>query len=181
MARLRYEDGRSETNLDAIQAALAPLGIAVKHWPTGDDPELKRLLARPALSDAEKEAVLGGLDHYFQTLKDEAGYQTRDLIVLHADVPNLDALLAKFDQCHTHDDDEVRYIVDGDGVFGFVLPDGAQVHLTVQAGEYINVPADTEHWFYLTSQRRIKAVRYFTSTEGWTPRYTETAIRPVAA
>jgi 1,2-dihydroxy-3-keto-5-methylthiopentene dioxygenase len=181
MARLRYEDGRTETNLDAIQAALAPLAISVKHWPTGDDPALTALLDRPALADDEKERVLGHLDHYFQTLKREAGYQTRDLIVLHADVPNLDAMLAKFDKCHTHDDDEVRYIIDGEGVFGFVLPDGKQVHLQVQAGEYINVPANTEHWFYLTESRRIKAVRYFTSTEGWTPRYTDTEIRPVAA
>jgi len=181
MARLQFEDGRIETDVDAIQAALAPLAIGVRSWPTGDDPELSRLLAKPSLDDAEKATVLRHLDGYFRTLKAEAGYQTRDLIVLHADVPGLDGLLAKFDRCHTHDDDEVRYIVDGEGVFGFVLPSGAQVRLEVTAGEYINVPAHTEHWFFLTPSRRIKAVRYFTSTEGWTPKYTDTAIRPVAA
>ena len=49
-----------------------------------------------------------------------------DLIVLHDAIPNLDQALAKFKPAHTHDDDEVRYIVDGEGVFGFTMPDGVQ-------------------------------------------------------
>jgi 1,2-dihydroxy-3-keto-5-methylthiopentene dioxygenase len=181
MAILHTEDGRVLTELDAIQAVLKPLGIALSHWPTGDDPELAALLDRPALEDVEKNQVLGHLDAYFQTLKTAAGYQTRDLVVLHDRVPGLEGMLAKFDKVHTHDDDEVRYIIDGEGVFGFVLPDASQVHLKVEAGEYINVPANTEHWFYLTERRRIKAVRYFTSTEGWTPKYTGTAVRGISA
>jgi len=71
----------------------------------------------------------------------------------------------------------VRYVIDGEGIFGFVRPDGKQMELTIQPEEYINVPAGTEHWFYLTNARRIKAVRYFTTTEGWVPEYTETEIR----
>jgi 1,2-dihydroxy-3-keto-5-methylthiopentene dioxygenase len=58
-----------------------------------------------------------------------------------------------------------------------VRPDGSQVELTVKAEEYVNVPAYTEHWFYLTETRRIKAIRYFSATEGWTPEYTDTEIR----
>jgi 1,2-dihydroxy-3-keto-5-methylthiopentene dioxygenase len=121
--------------------------------------------------------VLQGLDHYFAELQTAAGYTSRDLIVIHPDVPNLDTMLAKFDRVHTHADDEVRYIVEGEGIFGFVRPDRSQVELTVQAEEYINVPAGTEHWFYLTDRRRVKAVRYFIGTEGWVPEYTETAIK----
>jgi 1,2-dihydroxy-3-keto-5-methylthiopentene dioxygenase len=177
MARLKLEDDRVIHDLDGIQQALAPLGVQVRHWPTGDDPALRGLLDAPALDDAQKEQVLAGLDHYFQQLREQDGYQARDLIVLHPDVPGLDAALQKFAPAHTHDDDEVRYIVDGEGVFGFTLPDGAQAELLVEAGEYINVPADTEHWFHLTGARRVKAVRYFTTTEGWTPRYTGTDIR----
>jgi len=76
-------------------------------------------------------------------------------------------------------DDEVRYIIDGEGVFGFVLPPSlpSQMELTVQPEAYINVPAGTEHWFYLTPQRRLKALRYFTGTEGWTPLYTGKEIK----
>jgi 1,2-dihydroxy-3-keto-5-methylthiopentene dioxygenase len=120
--------------------------------------------------------VLVLLDHTFQQLRESLGYQSRDLIVLHPDVPGLDELLAKFERCHTHADDEVRYIVDGEGVFGFVLPDGSQVELLVEPGEYVNVPMGTEHWFHLTKRKRIKAIRYFVDTTGWTPEYTGTPI-----
>ena len=177
MARLKREDGTVLTDITAIQAALAPLGVQVRHWPTGDDPDLTALLDRPALDDAQKDRVLTGLDHYFQTLKDEQGYHSRDLIVLHADIPNLDKALEKFNPAHTHDDDEVRYIVDGEGVFGFTMPDDSQAELLLERGEYINVPKDAEHWFHLTATKRIKAVRYFSGTDGWVPRYTGTDIR----
>jgi 1,2-dihydroxy-3-keto-5-methylthiopentene dioxygenase len=177
MAILRLEDGTVLTDWAAIAAELAPLQIQLNHWSTGDDPQVQSLLTQTSLSDAEKEQVLTGLDHYFQRLQADLGYTSRDLIVLHAEVPNLEVMLAKFDKIHTHADDEVRYIVDGEGIFGFVRPDGAQVELTVQAAEYINVPAGTEHWFYLTPSRRIKAVRYFCGTEGWVPEYTGRSIQ----
>lgn len=177
MARLKLEDGTVVADLPTIQTHLARLSVQVRHWPTGDDPQVGQLLATPALDDAQKEAVLIGLDHYFEQLKVEAGYQSRDLIVLHGDIPNLDVALQKFSPAHTHDDDEVRYIVDGEGVFGFTLPDGSQAELLVEAGEYINVPKNTEHWFHLTDRKRIKAVRYFSGTDGWVPVYTGAEIR----
>jgi 1,2-dihydroxy-3-keto-5-methylthiopentene dioxygenase len=177
VAILCLEDGTRYTQLDDITRELAPLHVQLSYWPVGDNAALQHLLAQDALSDHEKEQVLQGLDSYFRQLQQTAGYQTRDLIVLHPDVPNLDTLLARFDRCHTHADHEVRYIVAGEGIFGFVRPDGSQIELTVQAEEYINVPAGTEHWFYLTAAKRVKAVRYFTTMEGWTPEYTDTPIR----
>ena len=177
MAILRLENGTTVKALDEIARELAPLNVQLNSWPVGDDPTLQALLEQEQLDAAEKEQVLQSLDGYFQSLKQTAGYQSQDLIVLHPAVPNLEALLNKFNRCHTHADDEVRYIVSGEGIFGFVRPDGSQIELVVQAEEYINVPAGTEHWFYLSSPRRIKAVRYFISTEGWVPEYTDTQIR----
>ena len=175
MAILRLEDGTTYTQLKDIARELAPLNVQLHHWSIGDA-EVRRLLAKASLDESEKKQVLQALDGYFEQLKEE-GYQSRDLIVLHPQIPNLDTLLAKFERCHTHADSEVRYIIDGEGVFGFVRPDGTQVELTIQPEEYINVPTGTEHWFYLTEAQRIKAVRYFVTTEGWVPEYTETAIR----
>lgn len=177
MAILRLEDGTTYTELDDIARELAPLNVHLNRWSMGDNPEIHSLLAKDALSEEEKEQVLQALDRYFEQLKASAGYQSRDLIVLHPEVPNLDTLLSKFDRCHYHTDAEVRYIVAGEGIFGFVRPDGTQVELTVQPEEYINVPVNTEHWFRLTPSKRIKAVRYFTTTEGWTPEYTDTEIQ----
>jgi 1,2-dihydroxy-3-keto-5-methylthiopentene dioxygenase len=172
MAILQLENGQILTDLEQIGEHLTPLKIQLKRWPVGDN--ALTLLAQPSLQDDEKEEVLRSLDHYFDSLE---GYQSRDLIVLSPNTPNLDGLLEKFSRPHTHADDEVRYIVDGEGVFGFVCPDSTQMELTIQPEEYINVPAGTEHWFYLTPLRRIKAVRYFVDTLGWTPEYTTTAIR----
>ena len=177
MAILRLEDGTTYTQLSDITRELAPLNIQLNSWPVGDNPEIRELLALDAIDDNQKEQVLQALDGYFQQLKETAGYQSRDLIVLHPDIPNLDVLLSKFDKCHIHADDEVRYIVAGEGIFGFVRPDGSQIEVTVQPEEFINVPANTEHWFYLTAARKVKAVRYFTTTTGWTPEYTDTQIR----
>lgn len=182
MAVLQLEEGTTYTQLSDIEQELAPLNVQLNRWPVGDNPEIQSLLAKDALSDEEKEKVLQALDGYFEELKQSSGYESRDLIVLYPEVPNLDTLLSKFNRCHYHTDDEVRYIVAGEGIFGFVRPDGSQVELTVQPEEYINVPANTEHWFCLTPSKRIKAVRYFTTTEGWTPEYTDTEInfRPAA-
>jgi 1,2-dihydroxy-3-keto-5-methylthiopentene dioxygenase len=177
MAILQLEDGTTYTDVEVIASTLAPLGVQLNRWAVSDQPELQPLLAQQELSEAEKQQVLTALDHYFIALQHTAGYRSRDLIALHPDMPNLEVLLAKFDKIHTHADDEVRYIIDGEGVFGFVQPDGTQVRLTVQPEEYINVPAGTEHWFYLTPSRRIKAVRYFTDTAGWVPQYTDRPIR----
>lgn len=177
MAILRLEEGTTYTELGDIERELAPVNVQLNRWPVGDNSEIHALLAKDALNDEEKEQVLQALDSYFEQLKASADYQSRDLIVLHPEVPELDALLSKFNRCHYHTDDEVRYIIAGEAVFGFVRPDGTQVEVTVQPEEYINVPANTQHWFYLTPSKRVKAVRYFTTTEGWVPEYTDTSIK----
>ncbi|MDJ0517092.1 MAG: cupin domain-containing protein [Trichodesmium sp. MO_231.B1] len=177
MAILKLEDGTIYTQLNDISRELESLNVQLNHWSVGDNPEIHNLLAKDVLSDDEKKRLLQSLDNYFEQLKETAGYQSRDLVAIHPEIPNLDAMLSKFDKCHTHADDEVRYIVAGEGIFGFVRPDDSQVELTIQPQEYINVPANTEHWFYLTPEKRVKAVRYFVSTEGWVPHYTGTPIR----
>jgi len=177
MAILKLEDDTILTDINDIGQELAPLNIKLNRRAVGNNPQLRSLLAQDSLNEDEKEQVLKALDGYFNQLQQIAGYQSRDLIVLHPGIPNLDELMVKFDQIHTHADDEVRYVIDGEAIFGFVRPDGSQVELTVQKQEYINVPAGTEHWFHLTPARRIKAVRYFISIEGWVPQYTGKEIR----
>jgi 1,2-dihydroxy-3-keto-5-methylthiopentene dioxygenase len=177
MAHLQFEDGKTISNIEDIRRELSPLNIELAHWPIEKTAKVGPLLSASALNDSQKEELLKALDDRFYEQKKMFGYQTRDLVVLHPDVPQLDELLKKFDKCHTHDDDEVRYMVDGAGIFGFILPENKQVLLKVEAEEYIRVPANTEHWFVLDSSRRVKAVRYFTSKEGWVAHYTGTGVR----
>ncbi|MDH5544803.1 MAG: cupin domain-containing protein [Gammaproteobacteria bacterium] len=177
MARIIFADGRQETDMAVIEPILANIGVALKQWPTPEADDIQDLLESKALDDGQKEAVLKSVDNRFETLKQEYGYTTRDMIVLHEDIPGLGEILAKFESIHYHTDDEVRYIVGGKGYFGFVDGEGTQMLVEVVAGDYINVPANAEHWFTLGDSRRIKAVRYFIDTSGWTPVYTERPLQ----
>jgi 1,2-dihydroxy-3-keto-5-methylthiopentene dioxygenase len=177
VAQLRLESGTKITDLNDIRNYLSPLNIELSHWPIEKTEIVGPLLKADTLKDDEKEGLLRALDSRFEEQKKLYGYQTRDLVVLHSQIPNLEQMLSIFDKTHRHSDDEVRYIIDGSGIFGFILPEGEQVLLTVEAEEYIRVPANTEHWFVLDKNRRIKAVRYFTSREGWVANYSGTPVR----
>ena len=181
MAILQRQNGSRQDQLSEIRAILAPLKIELSHWPIERTPQVGSLLAADSLNDSQKEELLKYLDARFEEQKKLYGYQSRDLVVLHPQLPKLDELLTMFDKIHTHDDDEVRYIVDGEGIFGILMPNGEQAMLTVEAGEYIRVPKNTKHWFILTPKKRIKAVRYFTSKEGWAAKYTgdQVNVRPL--
>ena len=172
MARIIFPDGKELKDLSAVQSHLMRIGITLRHWPAPADKRARELMERKSLNDAEKEELLGFVQNRFEELKREMGYQTRDMVVIHEDIPGLADMLGKFDKIHYHTDDEVRYILSGRGYFGFVEPDGTQFLLEVSAGDYINVPANTEHWFEMKDSRLIKAVRYFIDTSGWTPNYT---------
>ena len=176
MAKIISAGGKESTAFNLIQQRLARLGIVLNSWAAPQGERVRILLEKQSLDDSEKEALLTSVDNRFQELKDSQGYTTRDLIVIHEDIPGLADLLAKFDKIHLHTDDEVRYILAGRGYFGFIEADGGQFLLEVSAGDYINVPANTEHWFEMRDSKRIKAVRYFIDTAGWTPVYTERAM-----
>ncbi len=183
MAILQLEDSTTYTNLRDIVSELAPLNIQIECLPIRENRTLSRLLAEDILSVEKKEQILAAVNNYFEELKRRIGYQWCDLTVLHPGSPYLHALIAHYNRCHTHIDDEALYILTGECIFGFVRPDGSQVELIVQAQEYINVPPGTEHWFCPTALLQLKAVRYFTTVGGWTPNYTDTEIyfrQPVA-
>jgi 1,2-dihydroxy-3-keto-5-methylthiopentene dioxygenase len=173
MARMIFPDGKENTDFSFIQSRLHKLGITLKRWPAPEAGRAQALLNQQALNDGEKEELLKSVDNRFDELKRDKGYATRDMVVIHEAIPGLADMLAKFDKIHLHTDDEVRYILAGKGYFGFVEPDGSQFLLEVSAGDYINVPANTEHWFEMKDSARIKAVRYFIDTKGWTPVYTQ--------
>lgn len=176
MAILRLEDSTIYTQLNDIARELASLNIRIERCPVGENLDLPGLLAQDILSPTQKEQVLQGVSSHFEQVKRYGSYQWRDLMVVHPGATYLYALINPLDRCHTQVDDEALYILAGEGIFGFVRPDGSQVELIVQAENYINVPSGTEHWFCLTALLHIKAVRYFTTVGGWTPQYTHTAI-----
>ncbi|MBU2753919.1 cupin domain-containing protein [Acidithiobacillus sp. CV18-2] len=167
----------AELSTDGAQLAaqLAPLGVRLRAYPVAS--AAAPWLAPAQLDASEQERLLSALDGVFQELQRERGYQDRDLVILYPEHPLLAELDAKFCRIHIHEDEEVRYIVDGEGVFGFVLPDGRQLEVTISAGDYIDIPAGVEHWFRLNGLQRIKAVRYFSARGGWVPVYQERSMQ----
>ena len=127
-----------------------------------------------ALDDkATEEQILAAYAAPIAALEAEGGYTTADVIDVGPETPNLQAMLDKFNKEHWHDEDEVRFIVEGRGVF-HIHPEGGPVFsIEVEKGDMINVPRGTHHWFDLCQENRIRAIRLFQNKSGWTPHYTE--------
>ena len=85
-------------------------------------------------------------------------------------------MLAKFNREHWHDEDEVRFTIAGHGLFHIHTKTGVVLGIEVEAGDLIRIPRGTLHWFNLCADRRIRAIRLFQDTAGWTPHYTESRI-----
>ena len=138
------------------------------------DIEYERVPERPgAPPDAPADVILAAYADKINALKQRGGYVTADVIDVSPDTPGLDAMLTRFSAEHWHDEDEVRYIVAGRGLF-HIHPTTAPVFsIEVVPGDLIRVPRGTHHWFDLCADRRIRAIRLFPDTTGWTPHYTE--------
>lgn len=108
-------------------------------------------------------------------LMSHRGYVTQDEVRLSPTTENLDGILAKFKDEHLHTEDEVRFILSGEGVFDIRSRDDRWMHVEVAAGDLIVVPERRYHRFFLTDKQSIHAVRLFKDPAGWTPHYRETA------
>lgn len=165
MTVLHRPDKRESTvDVDAIATFLASKGIAFSRW-SCDAP-----LAEGCSDDDILAAYRAPLDAFMAA----EGYNTCDVIAVDAETPNLPALRDKFLKEHTHDEDEVRFFVEGKGLFWF--NHGEVFSLLLEAGDFVSVPAGYRHWFDLTAEPRLKAIRIFKSVEGWVPHYTESGI-----
>ncbi len=170
---LSNSDRRIESP-EAVAQFLEPFGIHYEHWPVEG-----RLSA-----DATNDDILAEYAPEIEQLKQSGGYVTADVINVAPDTPGLDEMLAKFDKEHTHSEDEVRFTVEGRGVFWIHAPGSDQEEantasvfsIEVEAGDLINVPAGTQHWFHLCDDRHIRCIRLFQDPAGWTPDYMEGGI-----
>jgi 1,2-dihydroxy-3-keto-5-methylthiopentene dioxygenase len=167
MATLSFrESGKVVDDPQAIRAFLAPMGIWYRVFEGSD-----------RLSEtASDEEILAAYREPIEELKAEGGYVTADVINVNPGTPGLDAMLNRFNKEHWHDEDEVRFIVHGRGLFHFAPKEGEVFSLEMVKGDMIRVPRGTQHWFDLCQDRTIRAIRLFQDTSGWTPHYTESGV-----
>jgi 1,2-dihydroxy-3-keto-5-methylthiopentene dioxygenase len=167
MAILRIpEENRTLDDAREIAAFLVERGIDFERWTGG----------LSATSTATSEEILAAYAPKIDALKAQGGYVTADVIDVKPDTPGLDGMLARFNSEHWHDEDEVRFIVEGRGLFHISPPAGPVFAIEVEAGDLISVPRGTRHWFDLCADRRIRAIRLFQDASGWTPHYTDSGI-----
>jgi 1,2-dihydroxy-3-keto-5-methylthiopentene dioxygenase len=154
------------TDADEIKNYLASIGIDYEYWGN----------SKAVSPDASPEEILAAYADEIERLKQIGGYVTADVIDIKADIPNLETMLDRFRPEHWHDEDEVRFIVKGCGIF-HIAPEGGDVTaVKMTAGDLIRVPNGTRHWFDLDETRTVRAIRLFQDAAGWTPHYTESGL-----
>lgn len=148
-----------------IAAELRQRGIGFERWPARVD------LPR----DATTEQILAAYAPEIDRVQGMGRYPTVDAIRLAPEHPDREALRQKFLAEHTHSEDEVRFFVEGRGLF--CLHIGAEVlQVLCEADDWIRVPAGTKHWFDMGPKPRFTAIRFFDNPEGWVARFTGDAI-----
>lgn len=168
MATLRVPDkGIQLTDSGEISRFLHARGVWYAHRPVRAVPS--------GGSDAE---VLQANDAWLKPFMEQNGYRTADVIRVTPATPNLPAIRDKFLREHTHSEDEVRFFVEGDGLFWFHTdtPDTEVFSVRCSAGDLLTVPANTKHWFDLGPEPHVCAIRIFTDQAGWVPHYTHSGI-----
>ena len=160
------QENRTIQEPEQIRSYLGNIGIEYERWHSAT-----------GISDsASAEQILYAYGDQIDRLKARGGYVAVDVIDVNPETPNLDAMLAKFSIEHWHDEDEVRYIVAGRGLFHIHPKSGPVIAIEVEAGDLIRVPRGTLHWFDLCGEKSIRAIRLFQDTSGWTPRYTHSEV-----
>ena len=152
-------------DFNEIQTFLESRGVWHERWEA----------SVPLRSQASQEEILAAYDCVLGPFMKKGGYQTADVINVNSETNDLPALRAKFLSEHTHSENEIRFFVQGQGLFWFHIGDEV-FSVLCQAGDLISVPALTKHWFDLGPKPEVKAIRIFIDKSGWVPSYTDSGI-----
>lgn len=171
MSRLAIYDetgkqlSESESDHHVIADKLAGLGVRFERWQA----------SAPLSADAGQEEVLDAYAGDVTRLTDEYGFQSMDVVSLGPTHPQKEEMRQKFLAEHTHSDFEVRFFVDGKGLF--YLHVGDKVYLVLcEQGDLISVPADVTHWFDMGENPDFKCIRLFVIPDGWVGEFTGSEI-----
>ena len=153
------------TDAGLIEAELADRGIGFERW-----------AAPHALPpQASSEQILATYAEAVLRVQARGTYPTVDAIRMTPDHPDREALRQKFLAEHTHGEDEVRFFVEGQGLFCLHIGDEV-LQVLCEANDWISVPAGTRHWFDMGSRPMFCAIRFFDNPDGWVAQFTGDSI-----
>ena len=172
MSRLRIftEDNPSEPllsteALDEIEAELQAIGVRFEQWQA----------SRPIEAGDAPDVVLEAYKPDIDRIVAEKGFKTVDVVSIAPDHPKREEMRGKFLAEHFHKEDEVRFFVDGSGLF--TLHVGERIYeIRCEKGDLIGVPDSTLHWFDMGPEPRFVAIRFFTEPDGWVGHFTDSGL-----
>lgn len=172
MSRLRVfnEDDGGQVLLEtrehtAIATELAEIGVRFEQWQA----------AAPVKAGDSPEAIMEAYRSDIDALVAENGFNSVDVVSIAPDNPQREAMRAKFLEEHTHKEGEVRFFVDGSGLFSLHV-DGKVYEVLCEKGDLISVPDNTTHWFDMGEAPEFVAIRFFTNPDGWIGDFTGSDI-----
>jgi|SRR5471030_473452 len=150
---------------ESIGRQLDAIGVRFERWQADRD----------LGNDPQPADVLAAYRHAIDRLVAEKGYQSWDVISMRPNHPEREALRAKFLSEHTHGEDEVRFFVEGSGLFCLHLH-GKIWQILCEKDDLISVPAGTPHWFDMGAEPYFTAIRVFDNPQGWVATFTGDSI-----
>ena len=120
----------STSNAVQISAELKMRGIKFQRWPS--KPELEQ--------EAKQERILEAYASLIASVQEHEGYQTVDVMRVGSAQPNTSSLRQTFLQEHQHPEDEVRFFVEGCGLFSLHIKDEV-IQVICETNDWITIPA----------------------------------------
>lgn len=172
MSRLRiftednpHEPLLSTEALDEIEAELQQIGVRFEQWQAG----------KPVQAGDAPDVVLDAYKADIDRIVAEKGFKTVDVVSIAPDHPKREEMRGKFLAEHFHKEDEVRFFVDGSGLF--TLHVGERIYeIRCEKGDLIGVPDSTLHWFDMGPEPSFVAIRFFTEPDGWVGHFTDSGL-----
>lgn len=153
------------TDASDIRRELGDIGVNFERWQ-----------ADQALSaEATQDEVIAAYRRDIERLMNDYGFRAVDVLRMHPEHPDRGALREKFLNEHTHSEFEVRFFVEGKGLFYLHVKNRVYSVLCEQ-GDLISVPDGTTHWFDMGPRPHFTAIRLFTNPEGWVANFTGSDI-----
>jgi len=125
---------------------------------------------------AEKLSELGILHFNYPNVDDvnriasERDYKNRDEInISPTTLPGYEEKVKNFFHEHLHEDEEIRYILDGGGFFDVRGKDDDWIRIKLDKHDLMIMPAGIYHRFTTDTNNYTKAMRLFKDEPKWTP------------
>ena len=165
--RTDHADGKAPQPLlvsddpNTIGEELGLRGIGFERWP----------VRRAIPQGADQATVLQAFRTDVKRVMTEAGHASVDVLRVTPSHPDKTSLRRRFLREHTHTEDEVRFFVEGRGLF--CLHIGRDV-LAVQCeqDDLIHIPAGTRHWFEMGEQPQFCVLRFHGTNSEWLATFT---------